>query len=81
MAAYKAGVHHVIIPKENARDLADFDPEIRVNLTYHPVSTIDEVISLATVQEKKSAVKSTASRKKAAKPASKHTQEKRGSLW
>lgn len=69
MAAYKAGVHHVIIPKENERDLSEFDPEIRENLIYHSVTTIDEVIALATVQEKKSAAKSTASRKKTAKSA------------
>ena len=69
MAAYKAGVHHVIIPKENERDLSEFDPEIRENLIYHPVTTIDEVIALATVQEKKPASKSAASRKKSAKSA------------
>ena len=73
MAAYKAGVQHVIIPKENERDLAEFDPEIRENITYHPVETIDEVIALATVREKKSAVKSANTRKKSAKSASKRT--------
>lgn len=73
MAAYKAGVQHVIIPKENERDLAEFDPEIRESITYHPVETIDEVIALATVREKKSAVKSANTRKKSAKSASKRT--------
>ena len=67
MAAYKAGVKHVIIPKENERDLADFDPEIRESITYHPVSTIDEVLKLAIAEEKKPAAKLKNSRKKAAK--------------
>ena len=67
MAAYKAGVRHVIIPKENERDLSEFDPEIRENITYHPVETIDEVIALATVREKKPAAKSASPRKKTAK--------------
>ena len=55
MAAYKAGVKHVIIPKENERDLAEFDPELRENITYHPVSSIDEVIALAVVTKEKTA--------------------------
>ena len=67
MAAYKAGVKHVIIPKENERDLAEFDPEIRENITYHPVSSIDEVIALAAVSKEKPAAKSSKGRKKTAK--------------
>lgn len=64
MAAYKAGVKHVIIPKENERDLAEFDPEIRENITYHSVSSIDEVIALAVVTKEKPAAKSSKGRKK-----------------
>ena len=67
MAAYKAGVKHVIIPKENERDLAEFDPELRENITYHPVSSIDEVIDLAVVTKEKPAAKSSKGRKKTAK--------------
>ncbi len=67
MAAYKAGVKHVIIPKENERDLAEFDPELRENITYHPVSSIDEVIALAVVTKEKPAAKSSKGRKKTAK--------------
>ena len=66
MAAYKAGVKHVIIPKENERDLADFDAELLENITYHPVSTVDEVLSLAIVSEDKPAEKPARGRKKAA---------------
>ncbi len=65
MAAYKAGVRHVIIPKENERDLADFDAELRENLIYHSVSTIDEVLALAIAQEDKPVKKTSSLRKKA----------------
>ena len=67
MAAYKAGIHDVIIPKENERDLAEFDPEIRDNIAYHPVENIDEVLELALVCEKKVDKKAVSARKKAAK--------------
>ena len=53
MAAFKAGIKNVIIPMENKRDLADIDPEIRDGLNFCPVSTVDEVISLATLPQKK----------------------------
>ena len=65
MAAYKAGVRNVIIPKENERDLSEFDPELRENITYHPVSTVDEVLRLALAGEEKAvARKSSSARKK-----------------
>ena len=66
MAAYKAGVKHVIIPKENERDLSEFDAELLENITYHPVSNIDEVLSLAIASKDKPAEKAAKSRKKAA---------------
>ena len=53
MAAFKAGVPNVIIPKENERDLEDIDKEVRDGLTFYPVETIDEVISLAALPLKK----------------------------
>ena len=53
MAAFKAGIRNVIIPKENERDLAELDPEIREGLHFCPVSTVDEVIALAALPQKK----------------------------
>ena len=53
MAAYKAGIKNVIIPKENERDLQDIDEEIREGLRFYPVSTVDEVIALSTLPQKK----------------------------
>ncbi|MBQ3264708.1 MAG: endopeptidase La [Ruminococcus sp.] len=66
MAAYKAGVKNVIIPKENERDLSEFDAELLEHITYHPVQTVDEVLALAIVSEDKPAEKPAKGRKKAA---------------
>ncbi len=67
MAAYKAGIHDVIIPKENERDLAEFDPEIRENISYHPVESVDEVLELALKTDKKAVKKASSPRKKTVK--------------
>ena len=64
MAAYKAGIKHVIIPKENERDLSEFDAELLEHITYHPVSTVDEVIVLAIASKDKTAEKPARGRKK-----------------
>ena len=53
MAAYKAGIKNVIIPKENERDLSELDPEIKAGLSFYPVCAVDEVIALATLPQKK----------------------------
>lgn len=47
MAAYKAGIQTVIIPKENVPDLADIDKTVRKKLKFVPVSALDQIWSLA----------------------------------
>lgn len=47
MAAQRAGVKKVLIPKENVRDLEDVAEEVRKNLTIVPVGTVREVIEQA----------------------------------
>jgi len=47
MAAYRAGVSTVVIPKDNEPDLAEIDEEVLNALTFIPVSTIDEVLRIA----------------------------------
>ena len=44
MAAQRAGITTVFIPKENERDLADIDNEIKQGLEIVPVSDVDEVL-------------------------------------
>ncbi len=47
LAAYSAGIKEVLIPARNRRDLEDLPENIRENMTFHPVSTVDQAIALA----------------------------------
>lgn len=47
LAAYRAGVTTVIIPKKNEKDLADIDPEVRASLNFVTASTVFEVLTNA----------------------------------
>ena len=47
MAAYRAGMKRVIIPKDNAPDLEDIDKTVRASLTFIAAERVDEVISAA----------------------------------
>src|SRR6478672_9722602 len=48
LAARRVGIHEVILPKQNAKNVnEDLTPELRQGLTVHLVSTIDEVFALA----------------------------------
>lgn len=51
MAAYKNGVKTVIIPKENSRDLAEIDEEVKNNVTFITVSDIKEVLKIAVLDK------------------------------
>ncbi len=47
MAAYKAGVKTVIIPKENYKDIEEFDNVIKSNINFVPVETLEQVFKVA----------------------------------
>lgn len=47
MAAYKAGVHTVLIPKDNAPDLEELDPVVKKNLDFVICDTMDTVFRTA----------------------------------
>ncbi len=49
MAAYRAGVRRVFIPKENERDLADIDPVVRAQLEFVPCTDVKDVLQQAIV--------------------------------
>jgi len=51
LAARRAGVTVVILPKLNQRDLLDVPEQLRGQLRYHFVDTIDEVLALAFAAE------------------------------
>jgi ATP-dependent Lon protease len=50
LAAHRAGLSTVLIPKENVRDLELMPPHVRDELQIIPVSTMDEVLSNALVK-------------------------------
>ena len=43
MAAKRYGIHTVLIPKDNVRDLEDIDQTVRAALRFVPVETVDQV--------------------------------------
>jgi ATP-dependent Lon protease len=47
LAAHRAGLRQVILPKRNEGDLDDVPEQVREDITFHPVETVDEVLALA----------------------------------
>ncbi len=47
LAAYRAGLREVILPKANEKDLRDVPVEVRTNMAFTFASTMDEVFHLA----------------------------------
>jgi ATP-dependent Lon protease len=47
LAAHAAGLTEVIIPERNRADLDDVPADVREAMTFHPVMTLGEVLSLA----------------------------------
>lgn len=53
LAARRYGINNIIIPKLNEKDLEDIPEEIRNDMNFYPVSSVEEVIKLALVNEEK----------------------------
>ena len=51
MAALRNGIHTVIIPKDNVRDLEEIDQTVRAALNFVAVETIDQVFAAALLPE------------------------------
>ncbi len=47
LAAHAAGLTDVIVPERNRGDIDDVPEDVREQMTFHPVMTIDEVLRLA----------------------------------
>jgi ATP-dependent Lon protease len=47
LAAHAAGLTDVILPERNRADLEDVPEDVREQLSFHPVMTVDEVLELA----------------------------------
>ena len=54
LAAHRAGIKHVIIPKDNEKDLVDIPQKIKDEIKLTPVETADEVLKIALTKELKS---------------------------
>ncbi len=47
LAAHAAGLTDVIIPERNRADLEDIPEDVKAEMSFHPVMTLDEVLALA----------------------------------
>lgn len=53
LAAYRAGIKHVILPKGNESDLADVPREVRGKMRFHLVGEVAEVFKIALQKARK----------------------------
>jgi len=51
LAALRAGITTVIIPKENEKDLAEVPDNVKTGLKIVPVSNVGEVLAVALVRQ------------------------------
>ncbi len=49
LGAHRAGISTIILPKDNEADMEDIPEDVRKQLTFHCVSTLDEVFAIALV--------------------------------
>ncbi|HEX8915654.1 MAG TPA: endopeptidase La [Humisphaera sp.] len=70
LAAKRAGIKTVVVPKRNEKDLPDIPDEVRDGLTWHFVENVDQVMEVALLGKPKAVEKAVkpAERKAANKP-------------
>ena len=51
LSAHRAGIKHVVIPKDNEKDLQDIPKSVRKDLEFTAVEHMDEVLRLALVRD------------------------------
>lgn len=51
LAAHRGGIKHVLIPKDNERDLKEIADNVKEDLTIQPVKWIDEVLDVALLKD------------------------------
>ncbi len=47
LAAHRAGIKHLVLPRRNEKDLVDLPPRVRKELTFHFVDTLADVFAAA----------------------------------
>ncbi len=53
LAARRAGIRQVIVPKRNEKDMPDIPPEVRESLKWHFVENVDQVMEVALLPKAK----------------------------
>jgi ATP-dependent Lon protease len=81
LAAHRAGITHIILPKDNEKDIADIPKKIQKALTFHPVSRMDEVIKLAFKKKFKASKKKVPAKKSASKKPGSSTKQPRATTF
>src|SRR5215211_9223948 len=66
LGAHRAGIKHIVLPKDNEADIEDIPEEVRKLLTFHTVSTLEEVLRIALVPEKDTEARAEAEERMAA---------------
>jgi ATP-dependent Lon protease len=51
LAAHRHGIHEIILPKDNEKDLPDIPEQIRKDMTLHFVTSMDQVLKFALERE------------------------------
>jgi ATP-dependent Lon protease len=51
LAAHRQGIHELILPKDNEKDLPDIPENVRKDMSLHFVNSMDEVLKLALERE------------------------------
>jgi ATP-dependent Lon protease len=74
LAAHRAGIKTVIIPQRNKKDLVEIPVEVRRQIKFVPVRTVDDVLKAAL--DVKSARRSRRAAKKTSRPASRTAKSK-----
>ncbi|MFN8509708.1 MAG: endopeptidase La [Deinococcaceae bacterium] len=49
LGARRAGIKHIVLPKENERDLRDIPAHLRTSMQFHPCDALDAVLDVALV--------------------------------
>jgi ATP-dependent Lon protease len=47
LGAHRAGIRHILLPKQNEADLEDIPDDVKAELEFHCLETLDEVFELA----------------------------------
>ena len=53
LAAHRAGIEHVLIPKDNEKDLVDVPKKVKEDIKITPVEIVDDVLKIALTKELK----------------------------